>query len=108
MRQLHMTLKKEWFDLIASGEKKEEYRELKQYWIERLYDVVELNDQRTPIVPKQFDVVIFKNGYSKDAPTLIVEWKGTDFRPDYTSPLGTMDTIVVMLGEVIERKNIKD
>ena len=25
---LHLTLKKKWFDMIASGEKKEEYREM--------------------------------------------------------------------------------
>ncbi len=28
---LHLTLKKNWFDLILSGEKKEEYREIKHY-----------------------------------------------------------------------------
>jgi hypothetical protein len=26
MRILHLTLKKKWFDMIASGEKREEYR----------------------------------------------------------------------------------
>jgi len=29
---LHLTLTKNWFDLILSGEKKEEYREIKPYW----------------------------------------------------------------------------
>ena len=32
---LHLTLKKKWFDLILSGEKKEEYREIKDYWCKR-------------------------------------------------------------------------
>ena len=32
MRVLHLTLKKKWFDMILSGEKKEEYREIKSYW----------------------------------------------------------------------------
>ncbi len=31
-RVLHLTLKKTWFDMIASGEKREEYREMKPYW----------------------------------------------------------------------------
>ena len=31
-----LTLKKQWFDMIASGEKKEEYREIKDYWWMRL------------------------------------------------------------------------
>lgn len=29
---LRLTLKKKWFDMIQSGEKKEEYRTLKDYW----------------------------------------------------------------------------
>lgn len=29
-------LKKKWFDMIWDGEKKEEYREIKPYWIKRL------------------------------------------------------------------------
>ena len=35
-KTLHLTLKKKWYDMIASGEKKEEYREVKKYWIRRL------------------------------------------------------------------------
>lgn len=33
---LHLTLKKKWFDMILSGVKKEEYREVKAYWVDRL------------------------------------------------------------------------
>lgn len=54
---LHLTLKKKWFDLIASGQKKIEYREYKPYWIRRL-------------VHQGFTEVWFKNGYSKNAPFL--------------------------------------
>ncbi len=60
---LHLTLLKKWFDLIASGEKVVENREIKPYWTKRL-------------VGKTFDEVHFKNGYSKDAPFMRVEWKG--------------------------------
>ena len=34
---LHLVLKKQWYDLIESGIKKEEYREIKPYWIKRLW-----------------------------------------------------------------------
>lgn len=34
---LTLSVKKEWFDKIVSGEKKEEYREIKPYWVARLY-----------------------------------------------------------------------
>jgi hypothetical protein len=33
---LKLVLKKKWFDLILSCEKKEEYREIKPYWVKRL------------------------------------------------------------------------
>lgn len=34
---LTLSVKKEWFDKIVSGEKKEEYREIKPYWVARFY-----------------------------------------------------------------------
>lgn len=34
---LTLSVKKEWFDKIVSGEKKEEYREIKPYWVARLF-----------------------------------------------------------------------
>lgn len=33
---LHLTLRKKWWEMIESGEKLEEYREIKPYWIRRL------------------------------------------------------------------------
>ena len=57
MKILHLTLKKKWFDLINSGEKTIEFREIKPYWTKRLEG-------------KHFDIVIFKNGYNKDSPKM--------------------------------------
>ena len=72
MQTLHLTLKKKWFDMILSGEKTEEYRDFKPYWHKRLSVHAKNGDW---IKHKDFDVVIFKNGYSKNAPTMIVECK---------------------------------
>ena len=36
MKTLILPLKKKWFDMIKSGEKKEEYRETSGYWTSRL------------------------------------------------------------------------
>jgi hypothetical protein len=36
MRTLHLPLKKEWYEMIESGIKTEEYREIKSYWVQRL------------------------------------------------------------------------
>jgi len=72
MKILHLTLKKKWFNMILSGDKPEEYREIKPYWTKRL--------SRTGIdrifIPKDFDVVSFTNGYGKDSPSFLIECKG--------------------------------
>ena len=33
---LKLVVKKKWFDMIVSGEKTEEYREIKPYWIDSI------------------------------------------------------------------------
>ena len=63
-RILHLPMKKKWFDMVASGEKKEEYRLASDHWLERInapliYDILVGNTV----------VVCFRNGYSKNAPT---------------------------------------
>lgn len=35
MKILELPLKKEWYDMIERGEKREEYREYKEYWFKR-------------------------------------------------------------------------
>jgi ASC-1-like (ASCH) protein len=67
MEVLHLTLRKKWFDLIKSGEKKIEYREIKPYWTKRLFDE---NGEAV-----KYDFIIFRNGYSKDAPKIKVGFK---------------------------------
>lgn len=68
MKILHLTLKKKWFDLIASGEKKIEYREDKPYWRSRLI--------KEPYGKAMFDEIHFRNGYSKNAPFMRVKYDG--------------------------------
>lgn len=94
---LHLTLNKRWFDMIASGEKKEEYREIKKYWEKRLY----YNTSQGQ--PKEYDIVRFRNGYSENAPTMDVKWVGTwisDGNPEWGAEKGK-DYFVIMLGEII-------
>lgn len=42
MKILDLPLKKEWYNMIKSGEKLEEYREIKPYWMKRLFDVINM------------------------------------------------------------------
>lgn len=37
MKVLHLVIKRKWYDMIASGKKIEEYREITPYWANRLF-----------------------------------------------------------------------
>ena len=94
MKVLHLTLKKKWFDMIASGEKKEEYREHKPYWVKRLMQPGEI---------KEFDMIHFKNGYGKHAPWILVKCLGIEFgpcKPEWSdNAKGTH--FIIKLGEIL-------
>ena len=65
---LVLPIKKKWFDMIRSGEKKEEYREIKPYWtsrLERFLSIIKPNCS----INATFNVIL-KNGYKKDSPQL--------------------------------------
>lgn len=120
MKVLHLTLKKKWFDLIASGEKKEEYREIKPYWVSRLVDELHAEEKEGDFTfywkgflfsmasPQHYDVVEFKNGYGKNAPTMTIEcldikdgFPKSNWSDDY-SPC-----FIIKLGKILSIKNYK-
>lgn len=79
MAILRLTLKKKWFDLIASGQKTVEYREYKPYWISRLMRDGALRDD--------ISEVHFRNGYGPSAPLMRVEVSHlTLYRSDFVVP----------------------
>lgn len=61
MNILHLNLKKKWYEMIESGIKKEEYREIKPYWIKRLC----ASYSESSIEYKEYDSVKFIYGYTK-------------------------------------------
>ena len=83
---LHLTLMKKWFDEILSGKKKIEYREIKPYWTKRLFDE---NGNS-----KHYDVILFRNGYSKDSREMFVEFKGVR---------KGKDNYEILLGDVVNK-----
>ena len=91
MKILHLTIKKKWFDMIASGEKIEEYRTIKEYWTTRL-------------VNREYDAVLFRNGYEKDSPRLLIEYKGFHegfgMVPEWGAP-AREKVYILRLGEII-------
>ena len=62
---LHLTVKREWFNKIKSGEKTIEYREVKPHWKTRLGGMT-------------FDKIIFVNGYMGDSPSIAKTWIKTE------------------------------
>lgn len=68
---LILPIKKKWYDMILSGEKKEEYREIKPYYDSRFRNAFGLNtghsawDHPYP--------VMFRNGYSSKSPSFVAE-----------------------------------
>ena len=91
LRTLHLTLKRNWFEMIRSGVKMEEYRDCKPYWAKRLEN-------------KTYDVVEFRNGYRPDSPCVIRPFEGCVIRegpdachPDWGEP--TRDHYVISLGD---------
>ena len=77
-KNLHLVLKFKWFDMIASGEKLEEYREINPYWQTRLFPTSKFSNEGKVynIEPKGFETITFQRGYSKNAPQLIVKFLG--------------------------------
>lgn len=88
LKTLRLTLKKHWFDMIASGEKREEYREPSRWILSRLEG-------------KQYDRVEFKNGYG-DVPAMTVEYLGWSYgvgRPEWGGHGARL--VVIYIGKVL-------
>ena len=60
---LHLVLKREWYDMIASGEKTEEYRAITAYWISRLlnHDTLLMHKSWHMVFPSVHDMALLGN-----------------------------------------------
>ena len=72
---LTLPIKRKWFDMILSGEKKEEYRSLSTYWRERF--VKALGQYPASLPGGDSFYVLIRAGYGKSCPTarLCVQWE---------------------------------
>lgn len=87
-RILHLTLYRRYFDEIAHGRKKWEYRSASYYWLRRLGG-------------HKFSEVWFHNGYGKDKPFMRVECLKVFYHP-------YQGRWVIQLGKVLEVKNYEN
>ena len=60
---LQLTLHRQWFNDILSGQKTIEYREIKPHWTKR-------------IAGRQYDEIHFRNGYQPQSPWMRVQYRG--------------------------------
>lgn len=87
---LILPIKKKWFDMILSGEKKEEYREIKEYYETRFqnlfgaltvhsvsvfsddeeYELLQGKSVIKQIRKNSVQEVVFRNGYSKNSKSI--------------------------------------
>lgn len=79
---LTLPIKKKWFDMILSGEKKEEYREIKPYYILRFRKITQVPElvsdnafigRMSTTKIKTLFRIQFRNGYSKKSPSFIAK-----------------------------------
>jgi len=126
-RVLRLTLTRQWFDLIAQGVKKEEYREIGKvnrkgdftYWAEnrllfhyRAYVAIHkrepLSEEGELPLYNKYDEVLFKNGYGPNVPSMRVEFNGCDIgpvNPDWAPEGTTGNYFRIKLGDVLEVTN---
>ena len=132
MNVLNLPIKKQWFDMIESREKPEEYREMKEHWVLRLMEGISrhpslffsfdhwrgyygseigaidrLLENRTAKF-KPYTHILFRNGYSAKSPEMLVELKGITIgrgNPKWGAP--DKDVFILQLGEIVDRKNMK-
>ena len=93
MKTLFLPLKKEWYEMIESGVKTEEYREMKKHWVSRLWLIGG--------GVKHFDVVRFSYGYTKC--TMTFECKGITIgrgKPEWGAPIDRY-VFIIKLGKRI-------
>lgn len=102
MRTLHLTLKSRWFDMEASGIKKQEYREIKPFWCCQLllYKGAPATQdfwnnliaafglgksiEKGLVTFAQYDIVRAYKGYAKNRPE--ISWKYQETRIGKPNP----------------------
>jgi hypothetical protein len=83
---LHLNLKRMYFDAIANKKKRTEYRAYTPYWKSRLLE-------------REYDLICFRNGYSKKAPQMMVQFLGVR-----RAGTGRSADFAIRLGRILEIK----
>lgn len=102
---LKLTIKKKWYDMILSGEKKEEYRDIKPYWEKRLKNVFPMAYEGE-VYDSLLESIHFFNGFcfSKDLPNFKIKFEGIEIAEGKTEwgAEPNKKYFVIKLGEIIK------
>lgn len=91
---LHLHLKKEWYNMIECGEKREEYRNVTEYWRKRFAN-------------KNYTHILFYYGYTKTRMLVPIRYiKEGIGRADWGAPVGK-PVYIFGLGEIIDENRWK-
>ena len=105
MKTLHLPLKAKWYEMIESGVKTEEYREIKPYWCKRI--VGESTISVSGVLMEKYEYLFthvkFSFGYTKRTMTFEIDsitiGKGN---PEWGAP--AEDVFIIKLGKRNENK----
>ena len=102
---LHIPIKREFFDAILAGTKKEEYRDFSPFWISRLATV---NERGEVDGFREYDFVRFRNGYNPNSPVMDVAFKKTIIEEFTDVPEDSEHRFcfAIVLGEVLQTENV--
>lgn len=110
---LDLVLKVKWYEMIASGVKREEYREIKPYWVRRLLALPEGmgHVEATPESVKdavchgasirRFDFVRFHRAYTSTTMTFAVSGIDVNVGNTFWGATDGVEYFVIRLGERI-------
>lgn len=116
MSTLTLQIKREFLDMILSGEKTEEFREIRPKNSKKYIEYVQAEDGED-VQPIQYKQIQFFNGYSKTRPEVIIEIKksilqiiedenGEDIVYEEDGQEYVVAQMVYTLGKINSRKNI--
>lgn len=123
-RAIHLVLTHKWYDMIASGEKKEEYRDFTPYWCKRFFSYRQPDGKCVPLDIKEKDLhkyqtevynlakegklaatpqaVIFQRAYPKNPPLMKFKIAEVNIGPCGKEEWGAVPGkwyIIIKLGE---------
>ncbi len=101
--QLYLVLQKRWFEEILSGNKKEEYRDFTDFYINRLCEIDKKTGEITAIKP--YKTVKFQEGYNANARQMILECKNIVIEADEGVEEYDVNNcnFVIELGEILNK-----